>query len=169
MSQRLYRLYKAAQNDKSALEELAKPFAGQIEAYKRKLGSEDAAQELWLFFLEMIRARKLDSLRDKSDSCVLSYIARSLKNKMYTIKKTMPSGEPLPSDLPCEDAADDRLCFREALRSLSKDERSLIVALFYDGISVRELAARRRVSAQAIYRMRKRVLKKLRQYFSEKE
>lgn len=50
MSQRLYRLYKAAQNDKSALEELAKPFAGQIESYERKLGSEDAAQELWLFF-----------------------------------------------------------------------------------------------------------------------
>jgi len=53
----------------------------------------------------------------------------------------------------------------EALSTLDDDEKQLIQALFYDGISAREYARRSNVSDMTIRKRRDRILDKLRKFF----
>lgn len=53
----------------------------------------------------------------------------------------------------------------EAMAQLTDEERRLIQALFYEGISLRALARQNNVSLRAIQKHRDRILKKLKDYY----
>ena len=77
------------------------------------------------------------------------------------------SGEDIIVDLspPVDDCVVDKLCLEELLQcfgQLSKDDRTLLYALFFDGKSERKLARELNISQPAVHKRLQKVLVKLR-------
>ena len=58
-------------------------------------------------------------------------------------------------------------CLQKSLECLSEEERSLIKNVYFDGLSVGEIARRKGKKANTMYKKLKRILKKLKKFFEK--
>lgn len=78
-------------------------------------------------------------------------------------------GYEIPSDVSVEETVEEGILLEtlaEALRTLTEDERSLIDALFFQGKTLREVAADRGLAFQGIARRKDTILHKLKKILS---
>ena len=126
--------------------------------------AEDITQEAFLRWLGA------DGYRERGQALRYLYtVARHLCIDEYR-RKGKP--EPLPDDLPAPDteaAHIARLDLAAALKTLTEDERELILLRYVNGESVGLIAAVTGISRFAVYRKTTAILRRLREQLKEDE
>lgn len=165
-------------DDEAALQ-LLEMFDKLLKKYARLLGTEDAYEELRLFFFELLDRLKCKNLCGNSDGYAVSYISKSVKNQYIALSKARNSRkEDTFSDMSEEQmvyveqiaATDDRVdissCFPSG-NKLSEREKLILQQFFVDDYSIEEIAQRLNISRQAVNQAKKRALNKIREALNE--
>lgn len=166
--------------DDDAALQLLEMFDKLLRKYARLLGTEDAYEELRLFFFELLDKLRRKKLYNNSDGYAVSYISKSVKNQYIALSKARNSRrEDTYSDLSEEQmiyveqiaATDDRVDISSYFPSgnkLSKREKIILQRLFVDEYSVEEIAQQMNISRQAVNQAKNRALNKIRKALDEK-
>lgn len=165
-------------DDEAALQ-LLEMFDKLLKKYARLLGTEDAYEELRLFFFELLDRLKCKNLCGNSDGYAVSYISKSVKNQYIALSKARNSRkEDTFSDMSEEQmvyveqiaATDDRVDISSYFPSgnkLSEREKLILQQFFVDDYSIEEIAQRLNISRQAVNQAKKRALNKIREALNE--
>lgn len=165
-------------DDEAALQ-LLEMFDKLLKKYARLLGTEDAYEELRLFFFELLDRLKCKNLCGNSDGYAVSYISKSVKNQYIALSKARNSRkEDTFSDMSEEQmvyveqiaATDDRVDISSYFPSgnkLSEREKLILQQFFVDDYPIEEIAQRLNISRQAVNQAKKRALNKIREALNE--
>lgn len=175
----LYDLISGAQNgDKDAMVKLIDRFQPLLKKYAAKLRYEDAYEDTVLFFIEFIKCFNLKSMNSLKDEVIVSYINTSIINfynkkiqKLIERKK-----EIVISDLTREQAyyTEVRLAKEDKTdifvewgfeKKLNQNEYRIIYMVYIEGYSVAEIVRTSNKSRQAVNQIKRRALKKLKNFF----
>lgn len=167
-----------AGSDKDMMELVLK-FTGLLKKYGRKLGYEDAENDLTADFIELIRYFKLDKLHNTSDGAIVNFICQStyraylkrLKNEVEK-KLAVVSFEDLT---PLQLQQADRGVATEIEESISSYfpgvgltsmEMMVLKAVYEKGYAVSEVATSFGVSRQNVNQIKKRAIMKLKKVYT---
>ena len=174
-------LYSVIQNAQSGNEEsityLLEKFSPLIKkasyqvTVRGQVDQEDAFSELQLEFILLIRNIRLNSLVNTSDGALVNYIVRSIKR----VKLASPSGihETVGlDDLPPVEVrktqyrysaydTHDRLLLLDLKDLLTSKEFMVIKWIFFEGLTVKEIAIKLGTTRQAVNQIKLRALRKL--------
>lgn len=166
-------LVNSLPNEEAYLQ-LLELFDKLLKKYARLLGSEDAYEELRLFFFELLEKMKHNDLSSSSDGFAVSYISKSVKNHYIALSKARKACRvELFSDISEEqmiyieqisatdDCANISLYF-PSQNKLSEREVEILYSFFLDGCSIEEIAQRLDISRQAVNQAKNRALNKIR-------
>ena len=171
----LYELIRRAQNgDKEAMQELVDRFTPLMKKEAKRLGYEDAYEDIRLFFIELINTIKLEKIKLKKDGGIISYINVSIINfyNKEAMKSDRRKKEIVVSALSTEQeyyvesklSKEDKINFFMELsmeEKLTPNEYRIIYLVFVEGYSVAEIARSMNRTRQAINQLKKRALKKI--------
>ena len=173
-------LIKLSQSgDQDAVMKLINQFKPLIKKYSYYLNSEDSAQDLITFFIELLYKIPLSLLQDGNDGKLIAYIETSVKRKYIYLSKRRNNAEreitftDLSEEqnyiIECE-MSDYTVYTEEILdllkRSLEPKECRIIYELFFECRSVTELSNLMGISRQAVNQTKKRALEKLQKSIS---
>ena len=149
-------------------------FSPLLKKYSRLLDYEDAFDDLTLDFLEILYRLSDMSLRNTSDGAVVSYIHTSMQRRLAYRRHLLSRGI---SSVPfsCYDeeklfwlesklAINDEyieLLMNDLAATLNSNEIDVIVAVVLLDCRVCDVAKRKAVSRQSIYKTKKKALNKL--------
>lgn len=161
--------------NKEKITDIITIFQGQIKCYGRKAQSEDIQQDLYIFLLHLINTISLDKMNNTNDKTLISYISHSIKFKFYKYFKQQYNQsntelnfldeinyEENPTNCISENMIFSDLEFLNLLKDLTDKERNVIINKYKYGFSTSEIARKNKVSVQAIYKLEKHALNKLR-------
>lgn len=160
--------------NKEKITDIITIFQGQIKCYGRKAQSEDIEQDLYVFLLHLIYTISLDKMRNIDDKTLISYISHSIKFNFYKCFKqqyTLSNNELTfineinyenMTNCISEDKTFSDLEFISLLKDLTDKEQNVIIQKYKYGFSTSEIAKKNKVSVQAIYKLEKHALNKLR-------
>lgn len=160
--------------DDDAALQLLEMFDKLLKKYARLLGTEDAYEELRLFFFELLDRLKQKRLCSDSDGYAVNYISKSVKNQYIALSKARNSRrEDTFSDMSEEQmiyveqiaATDDRVDISSYFPSenkLSEREKIILQQFFVDDYSIEEIAQQLNISRQAVNQAKNRALNKIR-------
>ncbi len=166
--------------DESASLKLLEMFDKLLKKYARLLGSEDAYEELRLFFLELLGKIKGKNICSANDGYIVSYISKSIKNQYIALSKSQNfRHEDTFSDVSEKQmnyieqiaATDDNIDISEFFpinNKLSDREEAILQWFFVEEYSVVEIAQKLHVSRQAVNQAKNRALSKIRLAYLEK-
>ena len=92
-----------------------------------------------------------------------------VESKEDSIQRLMDLGAEFASNQLVEDIVADKaemLILQKAMNELDREEQKLIEAIYYKNLSTREIARQEKVSQPAIVKKHKKILDKLKKYFS---
>ena len=162
-------------NDNKAMLELIGRFKPIILKYAKRLGSEDAYEDVILYFIELAKTMELNRLASTNDELIVSYICVSIRNfynkKIHSIINQ--KREILFSSLTDEQSyyveaqsavydKTDILTEYGILRCLNKKESRVIYLVYVQGYSTAEIAKANHKSRQAVNQLKQRALRKIR-------
>lgn len=160
--------------DDAAALQLLELFDKLLKKYARLLGTEDAYEDLRLFFFEL-----LDKLKDKrvcydNDGYVVSYISKSIKNQYIALSK----GNSAIKSSVFSDVSDEQMIYIEQIAAtedvvnitdyfpvnnkLSPREETILQQFFVGEYSIEEIAQQFGISRQAVNQAKNRALNKIR-------
>lgn len=160
--------------DDAAALQLLELFDKLLKKYARLLGTEDAYEDLRLFFFEL-----LDKLKDKrvcndNDGYVVSYISKSIKNQYIALSK----GKRAIKSTVFSDVSDEQMIYIEQIAAiedvvnitdyfpvknkLSPREETILQQFFVGEYSIEEIAQQLGISRQAVNQAKNRALNKIR-------
>ena len=160
--------------DDDAALQLLEMFDKLLKKYARLLGTEDAYEELRLFFFELLDKLKSKELCSDSDGYAVNYISKSVKNQYIALSKARNSRrEDTFSEMSEEQmvyveqiaATDDRVDISSYFPSgneLSEREIIILQQFFVDDYSIEEIAQQLNISRQAVNQAKNRALNKIR-------
>lgn len=163
--------------DESAALQLLGIFEKLLKKYARLLGTEDAYEELRLFFFELLDQLKEKGIRADSDGYIVNYISKSVRHQYITLSKARNTRkEHLFSDiseeqmffieqLAASDDNDDISAFFPTNSKLSEREQTILRLFFVDDYSIEEIAQQLGVSRQAVNQAKNRALGKIRKAY----
>ena len=73
--------------DESAALQLLELFDKLLKKYANLLGTEDAYEDLRLFFLDLLAQLKEKGIRNDNDGYIVSYISKSVKHQYIAMSK----------------------------------------------------------------------------------
>lgn len=165
-------------NETAALQ-LLEMFDKLLKKYARLLGTEDAYEELRLFFFELLEKLKSKELCSESDGYAVNYISKSVKNQYIAISKARNvRREDTFSDMSEEQmvyveqiaATDDIMDISSYFPSedkLSEREKTILRDFFVYEFSIEEIAQKLNISRQAVNQAKNRALRKIRKALDE--
>ena len=165
--------------DDAAALQLLGMFDKLLRKYARLLGTEDAYEELRLFFFELLDKLKSKELCSDSDGYAVNYISKSVKNQYIALSKARNSRrEDTFSDMSEEQmiyveqiaATDDRVDISLSFalgNKLSEREKVILQQIFVDEYSIEEIAQQLNISRQAVNQAKNRALNKIREALNE--
>ncbi len=167
----LIKTVKEIQNqDMSHFNELYGEFEKLLRYYERKLGYDDAGQELTLFLIELIYGLDTDKFKPDDTETLKRYIAVSVRNQYILLSKRNQR-----YILSCNELYDnlghyclepeDGISISEGLKLLSERQRLAVAYRYIYGFSDAEIADMLSVSRQAVNRLETRGLAVLREYY----
>ena len=167
--------------DDDAALQLLEMFDRLLKKYARLLGTEDAYEELRLFFFELLDRLKRKNLCGNSDGYAVSYISKSVKNQYIALSRARNSRkEDTFSDMSEEQmvyveqiaATDGRVDISSYFPSenrLSEREKAILQLFFVDEYSIEEIAQQLSISRQAVNQAKNRALNKIRKALEERK
>lgn len=172
---------KAQTSDEEAMLRLISKFLPLLKKYGRKLGYEDAAEDLIADFIEFIFSWNLKTFRQSSEGAAVKYIVHSLyRLYLARLKNCIKAG---PSSISLEALTPTQLntisvqmaVWDEYTLStiipdgiLTKREAFIISEIYEKGTSVTALARDLHVSRQNINQIKKKAESKLKHLFEKK-
>ncbi len=170
----LKKLISEYQNhDMKNFEEIYKNFSNLIYYYANRIGNDDAAQELSVFFVDLLFKIKLSRFKDSNDLDLQSYIAVCIRNKYILISEKTQKYNNLNSEFQdglggYEPTYDDRISVLGGLSIMNSKQRKVLIAYYYYNYSDIEIARMMNISRQSVNKLRNHGLQFLRKYFSDK-
>lgn len=167
--------------DETAALQLLEMFDKLLRKYARQLGTEDAYEELRLFFFELLDGLRNKKVRGDNDGYAVSYISKSVRNQYIALSKARNMRkEDSFSDMSEEQlihieriaATDDKTDIYSYLPSddkMSAREKEILRLFFVDEYSIEEIAQKMNISRQAVNQAKNRAIKKIRNALEEKE
>lgn len=165
---------EAQKGNKESMMLLITKFQPLLIKYSRLLNYEDAYQELALFFIELIRGIKMDSIRVTNDSTLVMYIKTAVHNQYNSLLRILINGrrEINMSSLSIEQqyyiectnitTYENLLTGLNLSKVLSQSEIMIIYRIYILGYSTNDLAKLQGISRQAMNQKKKRILNKIR-------
>lgn len=173
-------LIRKLPNDAAAMQ-LLEMFDKLLKKYARLLGTEDAYEELRLFFFELLNKLQQKGLKNSSDMYAISYIVKSVKNQYIALSKAQACRkENVFSEMSEEQmvyveqiaSTDDRVDISSYFPSenrLSEREKAILQLFFVDEYSIEEIAQQLSISRQAVNQAKNRALNKIRKALEERK
>lgn len=167
--------------DESAALQLLELFDKLLKKYANLLGTEDAYEDLRLFFLDLLAQLKGKGIRNDNDGYIVSYISKSVKHQYIAMSKAQDiRKEDLFSDISEEqmyfieqiassDNSDDISTFFPTNNELSEREQVILRQFFAYGYSIGEIAQQLGISRQAVNQAKNRALGKIRKAYLGKK
>ena len=121
---------------------------------------EVTPEEYIRFYQEQRRQKYLDERSESNGDISIDM----LTNGSFNGADILADSKELPDEQVIRQMLVDKL--KSCLSLLAKDEMELICALFYEGLTEREIAAEYGVSQAAINKRKKRVLKKIKKFMN---
>ena len=176
MDKHIFELIDTIQKgNKEKITDILTIFQGQIKSYSRKAQSEDIQQDLYIFLIHLINTISLDKMNNTNDKTLISYISHSIKFKFYKYFKQQYNQsntelnfldeinyEENPANCVSENVIFSDLEFLNLLKDLTAKEKTVIILKYKYGFSTSEIAKKYKVSVQAVYKLEKHALNKLR-------
>ena len=148
---------------------LYEEFKKMICFYSKKIGNEDARQELIMFLLETFYDVELERFKDDEGDNLKRYIAVSLRNRYIALSKEYLKDLTSLLNLYERDAvysySDDEILLRDMLKILSEKQRRIIIYKYIYGYSDLEIAKILGISRQAVNRLKNRGFELIRENF----
>lgn len=160
--------------DEAAALQLLEMFEKLLKKYARQLGTEDAYEDLRLFFFELITKLKGKDICSDNDGYIISYIAKSIKNQYILMSKQRNAYKiDTFSDISEEQmiyieqltAADDKMdisIYFPIHNKLTEREENILKLFFVNEYSIEEIAKYLNISRQAVNQSKIRALNKIR-------
>lgn len=161
---------KFRQQDMTAFGLLHEEYKNLIIFYSKRLGYEDAAQELTIFFIELLYDIELNLFKADSSIGMKKYIATALRNKYISLSKSKQKDEFMCNELfensgfYCNEP-EDRISIKQGLMLLSERQRVIIIYKYIYNYSDFEIANMLCISRQAVNRLKNRGLYELKKYY----
>ena len=174
----LRKLLKNAQShDKDAMEKLIQHFYPLFKKYSIKLNYEDAYEDMILWFIELVKSKKLEMLQEEVivsyiHVCVVNYYNKKIEKVIKEKREVIFS-----------DLSEEQIYFMEVkmakgdtqdifwelnmVEVLNDNELHILHLVFNEGYSTAEIARKLGKTRQAINQQEKRALHKLKQFFQE--
>ena len=174
----LRKLLKNAQShDKDAMEKLIQHFYPLFKKYSIKLNYEDAYEDMILWFIELVKSKKLEMLQEEVivsyiHVCVVNYYNKKIEKVIKEKREVIFS-----------DLSEEQIYFMEVkmakgdtqdifwelnmVEVLNDNELHILHLVFNEGYSTAEIARKLGKTRQAINQQKKRELHKLKQFFQE--
>lgn len=165
---------KSQNRDEEAMLSLIETFNPLIKKYARKLNDMDSYDEILLYFIEIIKNLKIETLRNQTDAGIVTYINKSVYSfYCHKVQKIIQKkNEVIMSNL-----TDEQLYFEQGKMSvedtvnifaergleqyLTSKEMIIINLIFVQGYSSEDIAKMKRQSRQSINQIKKRALEKI--------
>lgn len=156
--------------DMSVFFQIFEEFKRLILFYGNKLGYEDAASELTLFFIELLYEINLEKFPSDNGEELHKYIAVSIKNKYIALSMEREKILKLESTLFEECCGithkyEDNACISRGISRLNDAQRLVFFYHFIYGFSIAEIAEYPDISRQAVNKTKNQVLLILRKEF----
>lgn len=165
--------------DEAAALQLLEMFEKLLKKYARQLGTEDAYEDLRLFFFELITKLKGKDISSDNDGYIVSYIAKSIKNQyIFMSKQRNADNIDTFSDiseeqmiyieqLAASDNQTDISIYFPSHNKLTEKEETILRLYFVNGYSIETISNQLKVSRQAVNQAKNRAINKIRDaYFS---
>lgn len=147
-------------------------FKKMINFYSKKIGDEDACQELIMFLLEVIYNLELGRFRDDESDELKRYMAVAVRNQYIALSKKRVKDLTTLLTLYENDAIysydDDLMQLNDMLKTLTEKQRKIIIYKYIYGYSNSEIAKSLGISRQAVGRLENRGFDVIRENFSPK-
>lgn len=160
--------------DEAAALQLLEMFEKLLKKYARQLGTEDAYEDLRLFFFELITKLKGKDICSDNDGYIVSYITKSVKNQYIAMSKNRNAHkEDIFSDISEEqmtyieqlaatdDTVDISVYFPQD-NKLTAREYTILHFFFVFGYSIEDIAHHLNISRQAVNQAKNRAISKVR-------
>ena len=168
-------LLRASQdNDQEAMLTLLQRFHPLLKKYGRKLGYEDAEEDLAADFIELVKKLNLSHINDSSDGALTNYISKSVYRlflkRLYTIMEKEPQSVYIEDMSPTQhnDLSMHTAVWNEETISqdlpqglLSQKELYILFAIYERGESAASIARKLKVTRQNINQIKKNAERKL--------
>ena len=160
--------------DMSAFGDLFDEFGRLINFYAAKLSYEDAANELTLFFVELLYSINLSKFRSDGGDDIRRYIAVSIKNEYIALSTKKSKLCKFENDLyenmgaPNDDILEN-LVLIDMLKSLNAIDKKIILYRYIYGYSIAEIANLMDISRQSVNKRKIRALNVLRRAIENDE
>lgn len=156
--------------DMLAFEPIYSEFKRYIRFYSKKLGYEDALQELTLFLIELLYDIDLNLFKNDLSDGLSRYIAVSIRNKYIALSKensryALMCTELYESEVFYTDSAVEKVCIEEALSNLTNRQRLIIIYKYILNYSDAEISSLLGISRQAVNRIKNRAFSVLRNFY----
>ncbi len=145
-------------------------FKRYINFYSKKLGLEDALQELTVFLIELLYDIELSRFPTDSSDGLTRYIAVAIRNKYIALSKensryASMCAELYESEVFYCDSTVEKVCIEEALEKLTHRQRLIIIYKYILNYSDAEISLLLGVSRQAVNRIKNRAFVVLREFY----
>ena len=147
-------------------------FERLINRYAKLLGNCDSAQELNLFFIELLFSIDTGKFASDSSNSMAKYIAVALRNKYIEISKNnckqKSFNTPFTESFYLIDTDLNRkLETEEMLELLSERQRQVIICKYFYNYTDIEISHIMKISRQAVNNLKNRALQTLRNIYNE--
>ncbi len=159
------------------MEKLIQHFYPLFKKYSIKLNYEDAYEDMILWFIELVKSKKLEMLQEEVivsyiHVCVVNYYNKKIEKVIKEKREVIFS-----------DLSEEQIYFMEVkmakgdtqdifwelnmVEVLNDNELHILHLVFNEGYSTAEIARKLGKTRQAINQQKKRALHKLKQFFQE--
>lgn len=173
----LFKLFISAQNnDETSKLFILEQLKNTIKYYTKKLNYDCAESDLKIFLLTLMKTINLYKLKNVEEKDFIRYIYISLKHEYIRLSKknSYINSHEVVSDIDIIDYIDNKKSelpslniefIKNIVKSLSKKQQRVYMHNFIYGYSDTETAKILGISKQAIGRMRKRIVTKIREEY----
>ncbi|KAF5065281.1 sigma-70 family RNA polymerase sigma factor [Oscillibacter sp.] len=170
-------ILEAQSGNESEFLALINRFQGLFSKYGKKLGYEDAKDDLMADFIELIVTCDFKKLNNSSDGAIVNYIVLSCRrhylhrlNNLIDHSVSCIATEDLSpaqkKEIDQKTAYWDIIPIAESVpkKALTKKEYQILLAIYETGLSATDIAAQVGVSRQNVNQIKKRAIDKLRKH-----
>ncbi len=161
-------LGKFRKGDMSVFPVIFSEFEGLIHHYARKSDAEDTAEELSVFFLELMYKLDISRFIGAKGDGLSRYIAVCLRNKYIAFSCQNENFKKVsrwaPSETTFAEDFSKRTFLKDALKYLTPKQRTVITLKYIYDYSDAEIALNLNISRQAVNRIKNRAIEVLREY-----
>lgn len=154
--------------DRKSLEVLINDFNPLIKKMSKDLHYEEGCTDLIIFFIELMGRIDFTNFRVVTDSIIISYIQRYLKNKTIDLCRERIRKNIDFIDIELEEVCEDEssieldVCFKEYVSErFSGVQKDVIIFKYIKGYSDVEISEKLKISRQAVNSAKNRALKKV--------